>query len=721
MAAALNLIGNYQIECTAGNGGHGEVYKANDTRLGRVVAIKSIRSASDRAIDRESFLREAKALAKLSHPNIVTLYDLIEQDGELFLVMQHIDGVPLSERLKSGPLALSIAVNIMTALADAIAAAHARGILHGDIKPANIMLDCNDRPYLVDFGLAKINRDDDIMQTVLNSAESPNSSLSGTLPYMAPEKLDGVEADDRSDIFSLGAVFFEILSGQRAFPGANEGAVLNSVLHSHPKPIRQFDPEIPRGLSDLIEQMLEKDPRHRIASMERVQAAFKPQGRPNSPTSWLHRMCELWAKLRTRSGLMLTVRLVVVGVALATVAWAAVVSFTATTQPVSTRMAEGVELIHQFGKVGAVERSKTLFSSILTEAPNHAGAEAGMSLALIRDYTSVETDPVILRRATALAESALDRDPQLALANIAAAWAAEFNSDFDRALELFDIADVLDPDNALTFEGRARTYKKQGDFARAEQVLQLAIDAHPDYGVLYDYYGEILGRQGDFAAAEEQFRRGLSIEPDNIQGYANLAQSLHLQGDTKQAIQVVQDGLEIGQNTNLYNNLGTYLFYQGRYEQAAIAFERMLTLEHNSHDFLAWANLADAQMWVPEKRQQAVASYRRAIQLLRPSLDKRPDHQGLNSRLALYSAKVGDHEDAKAALAIVLSDQVQESHLFYRAMVTREVMGQRDDALDMMRRAVEAGYPLNEIKSDPDLSKLREDPNYHLIISELGE
>lgn len=379
----------------------------------------------------------------------------------------------------------------------------------------------------------------------------------------------------RSDQFSLGAVFYEMASHRRAFEGEHEGAVVSSILHSHPRSAHKLDPKVPVWLSDLISQMLEKDPNKRVGSMERICAAFGSPMRTGQSEPWHRRLQLAWADFKSRPGLMRhglarhglnrpslisSIKLAAAGAAIALVAWAAVITFNAATQPVSVRMAEGVELIHDFGKEGAVERSQALFSSILADDPYHTGAEAGMALALIREYTSMETDPATLRRATALAQSTVERDPQLALANIAAAWAAEFNSDFDRALELYDQADVLDPDNVLSMEGRGRLLMTRGDFVAAEKLLSSAITAHPEYRVFYDDYSDLLGRQGKYAQAERAARDSLAIAPDNLQGYANLSHFLHMQGKTTEAIRSIQDGLKIGKTINCTTTWGHICF-----------------------------------------------------------------------------------------------------------------------------------------------------------------
>jgi eukaryotic-like serine/threonine-protein kinase len=711
----VSRIGKYSITDIAGGGAHGIVFNAIDTELDRPVAIKSLQPSTNNS--RELFAREAKSLAKLSHPNIVTIYDLIEHEGEFLLVMQHINGENLSDYLKNGLLSLDVSLNIMVQITDALVTAHRAGITHGDIKPENIMIDKDAVPYLVDFGLARFWSSDDVLATRFSSKAGPASSLDGTLPYMAPEKIMGRVSDHRSDIFSLGAVFYEMLAGRRAFAGDNHGAVLNGILNTYPPAIGTIRPEMPLWLSNLINGMLEKEPESRIETMEKIQIALIAQKQHARPNRLKVKREGPDTKARSLRRLVAFTKLTVSLAAFSLLSWVGALALGYEVRPISMRMAKGIELIGHFDKNDAVNESKTIFSGILSANPEHAGAEAGMALALIREYTSKEADPATLRRATIFAKSALESDPQLALANIAAAWAAEFNGDFSRAGTLYDRANLLDPDNALIFEGRARLFKKRNDLPSAIKLLQAAIKAHPKQRIYYDAYGEILAIQGDFLGAERLFRQGLTVEPDNLQGYANLAQSLHMQGKTKDAIRTVQDGLRIGENTSLYNNLGTYLFFQGQYEKAVEAFERTLGLEGDAHDYLAWANLADAQRYVPSMSAKAKDSYRRAIQLIKKDLDKSPRDEGLNSRLALYAAKSGDFQTARAALLIATVKATKDPRTYYRGMVTQHILGNRQSAMAYLRRALESGYPLSEVENDPDLAKLRQDAAYQLIIS----
>jgi len=261
-------LGNYKVLSMVGKGGMGEVYLGTDTRLGRPVAIKV---SSREFIER--FEREAKAISSLNHPYICTLYDV----GPNYLVMELVEGELLSTIIGRGPLPLDQALKYAIQVVDALAAAHAKGVIHRDLKPGNIMITRNGVKVL-DFGLAKLasdgipNRPTDHMETV--EAITKSGSVLGTLYYMAPEQVEGKETDERSDIFSFGVVFYEMITGQRPFTGDTQAAVLASLIKDQPAPMHPRQPStpqavqqmVPRALERIIRKCLEKKPDDRWQS-----------------------------------------------------------------------------------------------------------------------------------------------------------------------------------------------------------------------------------------------------------------------------------------------------------------------------------------------------------------------------------------------------------------------------------------------------------------------
>lgn len=710
----MQNIDQYQLKETLGSGRSSCVVRARDTVLNRDVALKFLESRD--YLNNKSALKEARALAQLSHPYIVTIYDFFEHDQQAILVMEYVKGSTLADVLNDGPLPVENVLELISQLVDAIAFSDKLKLVHGDIKPANIMLDDSNNSKLLDFGLSKFMDTKDILQTI-ETGSSDLSNLEGTLPYMAPEKIMGVDSGSKSDIFSLGALFYEIFSNKRAFAAYDQATTMNLILNNQPRPLVEYRKDAPEWLVQLISEMLEKDPNIRIDNIGEVKKRLEQFHRPisNFPPVKNRVFSEKLSSYYKGNKIKLAASSTLAIMSL--FLWNNQNIANSINPSISHQINNGVDLITHFNEKDAILDAQSIFSNIITNDPDHAAANAGLSLSLLRKYTDQETDPATLSRATSLSEAALLADPHLAIANIAGAWCAEFNGDFAKAHGLYDNANILAPNHKLILEGRIRTYRKEADLTSLETILQLAVDTYPNHALFYGYYGDFLTEVGAYDKAEAMFRKSLLLNPNNSRSYANLAQSLHMQNKTMDAIKVIQDGLNIAQNSSLYNNLGTYLFFQGRYERSAAAFERTLDFEGNSHEFIYWANLADAYRFIPSRQEDAVMAYRRASQLLSKRLKTRPDHEGLNSRLALYSSKLGNKAETYAILDKILSSTIDVPNTYYRAMISYEVLGDRKKALIMLKQALKNGYPINEIQGDPELSALREDIQYHKITS----
>ncbi len=248
--SAGTRLGPYEILAPLGAGGMGEVYRARDTRLGREVAIKVLpeRLAGDpSALSR--FEREARAVAALSHPNILAIHDFGEERGLRYAVTELLEGQTLRERLVRERLAWRKALEIGISLADGLSAAHARGIIHRDLKPENIFLTSNGHVKILDFGLARADvvPSDQLTSAPTKSSATEAGTVLGTLGYMSPEQVGGQPADTRSDIFSLGCVLYEMLTGRRAFPGASRGQTMAAILRDQPAEMARPGPGCPRA------------------------------------------------------------------------------------------------------------------------------------------------------------------------------------------------------------------------------------------------------------------------------------------------------------------------------------------------------------------------------------------------------------------------------------------------------------------------------------------
>ncbi len=284
---AATRLGPYEIVAPLGAGGMGEVYKATDTRLGRTVAIKILPSQfSDHEDMKARFEREARTIAGLSHPNICTLHDVghevpltapvapgapdaLDAPGTPvdFLVLEYLEGDTLAARLERGALPLADALPIAIAIADALDKAHRQGIVHRDLKPANVML-TKAGPKLLDFGLAKwtAGEGDSLAAQPTRADITGQGMMLGTLQYMAPEQIEGKEADARTDIFAFGALLYEIITGRKAFQGKSQATLIASIMSRDPRPISEFVAISPPALEHLVERCLQKEPENRWQS-----------------------------------------------------------------------------------------------------------------------------------------------------------------------------------------------------------------------------------------------------------------------------------------------------------------------------------------------------------------------------------------------------------------------------------------------------------------------
>ncbi len=261
-------IGPYRIEGLLGAGGMSEVFRAVDSKFNRPVAIKFLSAHLADAAARRRFQREAQMASSLNHPHILTVHDAGDFEGRQYLVTEFVDGGTLKEWLKQEKHTWRQAVELLTGVADGLATAHAAGILHRDVKPANILVAKNGYAKLADFGLAKLQEQAELDATrTLTEVQTIPGTLLGTIPYMSPEQASGAAVDSRSDIFAFGAVLYETLSGQRPFTGATDLEVLQNIIHATPAPLPQ---SVPAELRSIVEKALENDPADRYQSMREV-------------------------------------------------------------------------------------------------------------------------------------------------------------------------------------------------------------------------------------------------------------------------------------------------------------------------------------------------------------------------------------------------------------------------------------------------------------------
>ena len=260
-------VGGYRLVEPIGEGGTSVVYRAEHVRLGRAAALKLLTPALGEADFRERFLRESRLAASLDHPSIVPVYDAGEADDVLYIAMQHIDGSDLKALLVAeGRLPVRRALRIVTQIASALDAAHARGLVHRDVKPANILVGANDRAFLSDFGVVK---------ELASSGRTRTGGFVGTIDYCAPEQIEGRDVDARADVYALACVFYECIVGTSPFRRSSDVATLNAHLHAPPPRFSKAAPDLPPALEPVLAKALAKSPLDRYASCGELVTALR--------------------------------------------------------------------------------------------------------------------------------------------------------------------------------------------------------------------------------------------------------------------------------------------------------------------------------------------------------------------------------------------------------------------------------------------------------------
>lgn len=717
------LSAHYQVRRLLGEGGFGHVFEAWDAKLHRSVALKRLKSQAD-VLQPDKLLTEARLAASLRHAAFVRIFSIDGDGKHQSIVMELVDGQTLGQVMHGAPVALDTALDIAYQIADAMDEAHAMDLVHGDLKPSNLMLEANGKVRILDFGLAR-HLDPQATQT------TALCDLQGTIAYMAPERLMGRLPDMRGDIYALGAMLYEMLAGQRPFPHLNGLAL--AAAHMQTNAVWAAMPSsVPAAIDELVRSMTAHDPVERPRTMRAICEVISAQQQGSAlPVTQAIEVAPIKPPASIAIRLQVPVRraLLVAGavVVLALAAWQGPdMAATWRTQQAGpaysemTSMQAGMAALRTFDRDSSQQAAISHFTTVLQHNPHNAAAAAGLSLASVLRYISDGRDETWLQRADVSARQALSLDNQLALAHVAQGWVYERMGKSDEALNEATTSLNLEPNNLFGLYGKARLLIAGRKFDLAQSVLDQAMAAYPREAVFIALSGVMHYRQDDYPGAEKAFRKSIAMDPLSPGTYAYLNAALLRQNRGDEALQVLQQGLQINPHWELYTNLGTSLFAKGDYLGAVKAFENAVSEKKGGPNiYLLWANLADAQRWIPSQMQASRQSYQRAIALLQPMLQRMPDDTTMNSRMALYQAYAEEKQKALITVRHALNLAPQVADVQFRAALTLELIGNRSEALVALIAACKLGYPLNLIESAPDLLTLRRDARYQQFLINL--
>jgi serine/threonine-protein kinase len=738
-------ISHYEIDEKIGEGAMGEVYRARDLKLNRAVALKFIPAALVNEAQRLArFEREAQLLAALNHPNIAAIHGVEEHQGKPFLVMELVEGETLADHLLAGELPIADALRLALQIAEALKAAHKRGIIHRDLKPANIKITPDGIIKVLDFGLAK--QFQDTSQEIDTEAATLHAltmagGVIGTPAYMAPEQALGQAADRRADLFSFGAIFYEMLTAQRAFSGPTLAAIMHAVLSTNPTSPRRLRPAVPVELDAAVMKSLnkKKDLRQQDADelcrdLGQMYATMTSQSvaLTTSPARAFRNLAwrlKTWKSEHQRAAFVAAALVVLVivgavatvvlkrrGVAVAGPGAASGLKPLDASASTYELFQQGSAFLERYDKEENLNGAMKDFQNALAKDSNYSPAYAGLGLVYMLKYQG-NRDKQLLDTAFSNAKQAVDLNGQLADNRVTLGRVLFEKGEVDKAETELKQALIFDQLNAGAHRGLGDVERARKHWPEAEALYKKAIELRPNDWDLRLALGNFYFRQSRYAEAEQPFADVIKMVPDCHFGYRSLGGIYHMQGRFADASAEYQRALQIKPSAIAYSNLGTSLFFQGLYQQSIVPMEK--AVEMGADNWQNWINLGDAYRWTPGNEDKAKDTYRTAIQMIRAELAGKPNDAILRSRLALCLAKIGEKKQALEEAAAVEALE-RTATVLSRLVSVYEVCGQRRQALDTMAAALKAGYSIEEFGRDPELLELRKDPGYRKLVARLS-
>ncbi len=741
------MLGHYRVESRLGEGGMGEVYLARDTRLGRRVALKVLPASVASDPDRKArFELEARAVAALNHSNIVTIYSVEEAEGIHFLTMELVEGRTLGKLIPERGFDLDAFLDKAIPLAGAVAAAHAQGITHRDLKPDNVMVEVGGRLKVLDFGLAKLHTAAGVaalatMETVTRTGEGV---IVGTAAYMSPEQAEGRSADPRSDVFSLGIILYEMATGRRPFPGDSAVSVLSSILKDAPISLQELRPELPRSLAALVARCLEKDPSRRPSSALEVRdelERLEQSSRGRRRASW---------KVRRRAA---------VGGLIAGALAVVTLTVLAVVRPWSHRQTTIAVL--PFENLSP-DRANQYFSDGITEEITSKLARMErlqvVARAATARYRDARKDPREMGRELGV-DYLLDGSVRRAGERVRIAaqligvrdgyqlWTQDFEGDMndvfrlqeDTALEIADALKVrLSPGEQQAVRRRLTTNPQAFDaylrgralleyFDAPEKLeaarghLERALALDPDYPLALaglsrveaQYHRNLDPSPARLERAEELARRALALQPELAEAHLALAQVQGNRFEYARAAESCREAIRRDpSNAYAWDLLAWALAYlqppDGR--GAEEAARRAITLQASligAHYHLGRALLLQGR-------------YAEAIEAFGQAKSLDASFETADFGLAQAYLAQGDVAGAARALAGVRKTAGAPVVRALTATV-QAASGDVDNALTSLGQALDAGYrDAAALRANPHLQRLRADPRYAALLRRFG-